>query len=45
MAEGYELPRGVRGHAPPEIFLSEYRRIPVISPGLIQFRKGFWVGL
>jgi len=22
-----------------------YRRIPVISPGLIQFRKGFWVGL
>ena len=22
-----------------------YRRIPVISPGLIQFRKGFSVGL
>ena len=22
-----------------------YRRIPVISPGLIQFRKGFRVGL
>ena len=22
MAEGYELPRGVRGHAPPEIFLN-----------------------
>ena len=22
-----------------------YRKIPVISPGLIQFRKGFWVGL
>ena len=22
-----------------------YRRIPVISPELIQFRKGFWVGL
>ena len=22
-----------------------YRRIPVISPGLLQFRKGFWVGL
>ena len=25
--------------------LHAYRRIPVISPGLIQFRKGFWVGL
>ena len=24
---------------------SIYRKIPVISPGLIQFRKGFWVGL
>ena len=23
----------------------KYRRIPVISPGLIQFRKGFRVGL
>ena len=45
VAEGHELPRGVRGHAPPGIFLSEYRRIPVISPGLIQFCKGFWVGL
>ena len=22
-----------------------YRKIPVISPGLIQLRKGFWVGL
>ena len=27
------------------IAIIEYRRIPVISPGLIQFRKGFWVGL
>ena len=24
---------------------SVYRKIPVISPGLIQLRKGFWVGL
>ena len=24
---------------------SEYRKIPVTSPGLIQLRKGFWVGL
>ena len=24
---------------------SIYRKIPVISPGLIQLRKGFWVGL
>ena len=24
MAEGHEPPGGVRGHAPPEIFLSEY---------------------
>ena len=23
----------------------EYRKIPVISPGLIQLRKEFWVGL
>ncbi len=23
----------------------DYRRIPVVSPGLIQLRKGFWVGL
>ena len=22
-----------------------YHKIPVISPGLIQLRKGFWVGL
>ena len=22
-----------------------YRKIPIISPGLIQLRKGFWVGL
>ena len=25
--------------------LAKTQRIPVISPGLIQFRKGFWVGL
>ena len=23
----------------------QYHRIPVLSPGLIQFRKGCWVGL
>ena len=23
----------------------EYRKIPVISPGLIQLRKRFWLGL
>ena len=27
------------------VYICTYRRIPVISPGLIQFRKGFWVGL
>ena len=25
--------------------LIKYRKIPVISPGLIKLRKGFWVGL
>ena len=25
--------------------MSEYRKISVISPGLIQLRKVFWVGL
>ena len=25
--------------------LSQIPKIPVISPGLIQLRKGFWVGL
>ena len=27
------------------LLLAEYRKIPVISPGLIQLRKGFWMGL
>ena len=25
--------------------LIAYRKLPLISPGLIQLRKGFWVGL
>ena len=25
--------------------LLKYRKIPVISPGLMQLRKGLWVGL
>jgi len=24
---------------------TNYRKLPLISPGLIQLRKGFWVGL
>ena len=27
------------------VAIDKYRKIPVISPGLIQLRKGFWVDL
>ena len=26
-------------------YVFAYRKLPLISPGLIQLRKGFWVGL
>ena len=37
MAEGYELPRGVRGHAPPEIFWNEY----ALRCNLVHFETQF----
>ena len=35
--------KAIRNEFPEES--GEYRKIPVICPGLIQLRKGFWVGL
>ena len=37
MAEGYELPRGVRGHAPSEIFWNEY----ALRCNLVHFETQF----
>ena len=37
MAEGYELPRGFRGHAPPEIFWNEY----ALRCNLVHFETQF----
>ena len=28
-----------------KLFRNKYCKLPLISPGLIQVRKGFWVGL
>ena len=38
VAEGHELPRGVRGHAPPGIFLNEY----ALRCNLVHFDTQFW---
>ena len=37
VAEGYELPRGVRGHASPEIFWNEY----ALRCNLVHFETQF----
>ena len=37
-AEGHELPRGVRRHAPPEIFWNEY----ALRYNLVHFETQFW---
>ena len=38
VAEGHELPRGVRGRAPPELFLNEY----ALQCNLVHFETQFW---
>ena len=38
VGEGHELPRGERGHAPPEIFWNEY----ALRRNLVHFETQFW---
>ena len=38
VGEGHELPRGVRGHAPPEMFWNEY----ALRCNLVHFETQFW---
>ena len=38
VAEGHELPRGARGHAPPEMFWNEY----ALRCNLVHFETQFW---